>query len=112
MSGFLYRKTELRDITARFVNCDRLFMMLSVMPSLRYSVLGSAPTLTNGRTAMAWMPVDRPLHSHNTTPTSSNATPPATQVAVWNRCLGAPATGRNAPVVLDIVRNAKARSRA
>src|ERR1700756_176665 len=38
-------------MTARFGICERVLIRFSVMPSLRYSVLGSEPTLTNGSTA-------------------------------------------------------------
>src|SRR5438552_10645735 len=38
-------------MTARFGTWDRLLIRLSVSPSLRYSVLGSLPALTKGRTA-------------------------------------------------------------
>jgi hypothetical protein len=34
---------------------ERLPMTLSVIPSLRYSAFGSAPTFSNGRTAMESM---------------------------------------------------------
>src|SRR5438132_5446913 len=38
-------------MTARFGTWDRLLIRVSVSPSLRYSVLGSLPALTKGRTA-------------------------------------------------------------
>ena len=39
-------------MTASFGNCERSLIKLSVIPSLRYSVLGSLLEFTNGITAM------------------------------------------------------------
>src|SRR5260370_36880696 len=47
----LKRKTALRGRTARLGSCERLLMRLSVNPSLKYSLFGSAVTLAKGRTA-------------------------------------------------------------
>jgi hypothetical protein len=44
-------KAESRDFTSSFGNCDKLLMRLSVMPSLRYSMLGSPLPFTKGSTA-------------------------------------------------------------
>src|SRR5215469_1626863 len=43
-------------MTFKSGNCDRLLMRLSVVPSLRYSLFGSALPFTNGNTA------NRPRH--------------------------------------------------
>ena len=50
-SASLTRLADWRDATLRFGNWDRVFVRLSVMPSLRYSVFGSAATLAKGNTA-------------------------------------------------------------
>src|SRR6267143_727132 len=41
----------LRAITRSLGSLERALMMLSVMPSLKYSMSGLAPALVNGRTA-------------------------------------------------------------
>ena len=43
-------------ITFRSGNCERAFIMLSVIPSLRYSMLGSALVFASGRIASEVMP--------------------------------------------------------
>ena len=45
----------LRAITRSLGKCERLLMMLSVIPSLRYSVFGSELTLNRGRIAIESM---------------------------------------------------------
>src|ERR1700688_2178126 len=45
-------KTVLRAITFRSGSCESVLMRLSVKPSLRYSLFGSAVALTKGNTAM------------------------------------------------------------
>jgi hypothetical protein len=53
-------------MTARLGSCERLLIRLSVMPSLRYSVLGSLLALTNGNTAtdeISWVLL--PLRNKN-----------------------------------------------
>ncbi len=47
----LYRNTVLRAITRSFGICETLLMILSVMPSPRYSLFASPLALANGRTA-------------------------------------------------------------
>ena len=47
----LYRNTDDRAITTRLGSCERLFIKLSVIPSLRYSELGSLLALIKGMTA-------------------------------------------------------------
>jgi hypothetical protein len=47
----LYRKTELRDMTFRFGNCERLLMSPSVRPSERYSVSLLPAAFARGKTA-------------------------------------------------------------
>src|SRR6266480_4645423 len=44
--------TELRDFTLRFRSCERLFIRLSVKPSLKYSVSELPPTFAKGKTAI------------------------------------------------------------
>src|SRR2546427_3054114 len=44
--------TELRDLTLRFRSCERLFIRLSVKPSLKYSVSALPPTFAKGNTAI------------------------------------------------------------
>src|SRR5437870_1116088 len=44
--------TELPDLTLRFRNCERLFIRLSLKPSLKYSVSALPPTFAKGNTAM------------------------------------------------------------
>src|ERR1700693_2345907 len=48
----LYRKTVLRAVTERLGNCERLLIRLSVIPSLRYSVLESLLAFEKGKTAI------------------------------------------------------------
>ena len=42
----------LRAITRSLGTCDKLLMIVSVMPSLRYSLSGSPSALPSGRTAI------------------------------------------------------------
>src|SRR5438552_12798303 len=71
-------------MTARFGTWDRLLIRLSVSPSLRYSVLGSLPALTKGRTASeeisCWLLRRRDRKTAAATSASIKATArPATQ---------------------------------
>src|SRR2546425_6288223 len=66
-------------MTARFGICERLLIRLSVMPSLRYSVLGSLLALTKGNTAteeISWLLL-RLRDRKPPIPTSTNMRPSA-----------------------------------
>ena len=56
---FLNLNAALRDITLRSGTWERLLIMLSVMPSERYSTFGSLLSLTNGSTATELIAVGR-----------------------------------------------------
>src|ERR1041385_8580143 len=73
----LKRNTALRDITVRFGNCERLLMMLSVMPSDRYSAFGSLLSFANGRIATELIDGDDEANRIAATTTSNTPTPPA-----------------------------------
>jgi hypothetical protein len=45
-------KAESRDMTLKWGNCDNLLMRLSVIPSLKYSMFGSALAFTKGKKAI------------------------------------------------------------
>src|SRR6266436_5803735 len=62
----LYRKTVLRAVTERLGNCERLLIRLSVIPSLRYSVLGSLLAFEKGKTAIESIrPCDEPCNTRS-----------------------------------------------
>src|ERR1044071_4238625 len=73
----LKRNTALRDITLRFGNCERVLMMLSVMPSDRYSAFGSLLSFTNGRMATEFIAGDDDANIITPTTTTNNASTPA-----------------------------------
>src|SRR4029077_17213992 len=57
MSRCLYRKAEVREITFRFGRPDNLSMTPSVIPSIKYSAVGSPLPFATGSTATEWMGV-------------------------------------------------------
>src|ERR1041385_8502349 len=75
--GPLNRNAALRDITLRFGNCERLLMMLSVMPSERYSAFGSLLSFTNGRIATELIDGDDEANRIAATTTSNTPSTPA-----------------------------------
>src|SRR6266404_3737944 len=52
----LYRMTDVREITLSVPNLPRSVIMASVMPSAKYSCVGSPERFSSGRTAREWAP--------------------------------------------------------
>ena len=73
----LKRNAALRDMTRRLGNCERLLMMLSVMPSDRYSASGSLLSFTNGRMATEFIAGDGDKNIIAPATITSNASTPA-----------------------------------
>src|SRR5829696_3625190 len=73
----LKRNAALRDITFRLGNCERLLMMLSVMPSDKYSAFGSLLSFTKGRMATEFIVEDDDANIIAPITITNNASTPA-----------------------------------